>query len=311
MAVYAGLDPEAPPLAYLDGVSLGADEALVIAAIWGLEDVPDRPTRLLHVQAEGVSYLDYPSNITSLAVLAGPTGQRVYALTKQNDIVQVFPRLGEAVRAGRQGGGRLLRLHSDGETLFAFGMNGQVLRLTADGEPGLFDEGLYHAERSPHALQLRDMAGSGAWGHVVIDAMGRVFERSAAAWKVVDLPVGVALEQVIAAARPGHFWICGDRGLLFGYGEDEMTLIETGVTTGFWGMAVFGGQVWLATFDGLYGLDLATGNFAPLDLGIDLAPICFRLDASAKGLLSVGPRDICMFDGDRWRRVRVPSNDRS
>ena len=300
MVPFRPLLPSDPPLAFLDCAPLGPAEAVVIAAVWGMEDTHDRPTRLLHVTKDTVCYVDVPNNIISVC----RTGKQVLALAKSGFVYSILPSLGGKVRIGRIDGGTFLRLRDCGGVQFACGMNGQVVRRDMDTW-GIFDDGLYSTERTVMSAQIRDIAGTPEKRLVAVGAFGDVFEFQGS-WVRKEVSTNSHFEQILCDHE--NFWIAGQNGTLVLNAEDEWRVLDSGTSSWFWGMATFKDTIYLSSLDGLWTLDRESGTVAALDHGLDLPLTTYRLQSSESDLWSIGPDDIARFDGDRWHRISIPSN---
>ncbi|SDE48082.1 hypothetical protein SAMN05421538_10727 [Paracoccus isoporae] len=302
MPAYAPLTENEPPLAYLDCQPLGPGEAIIIAAIWGLEDSHDRPTRLLHVKDETVRFADIPENLISLCL----AGDQVIALAKSGVAMPVFPDVGTPVPVGRPGGGTFLRLRNLGGVPYACGMNGQISRAGPEGWVP-FDDGVYSDSRDVFSTQLRDIAGLDGKRLVTVGFSGAAFDYRDM-WRPMDIPTNATLEQVIRD-KAGRFWIAGQNGTLILDENGEMAFLDSGTSSSFWGLAQFRDEIYLSAFDGLFRWDDDSASALRLDHGLGNDITCYRLQASESELWSVGQDDILRYDGDEWHRVHIPSND--
>jgi hypothetical protein len=303
MPGYRPLREEDPPLAFLDCVPIGAAEAIVIGAIWGLEDTHDRPTRLLHVADDRVGYADVDANIVSLC----RSGEGALALSKSGIAVPVLPEIGEPEPVARPRGGTMLQIRDWNGVQFACGMNGQVYRRKG-GVWSPFDDGLYSAERSVYSEQLRDIGGVPGRRLVTVGTFGSVHEHDGG-WRRREVPTNANLEQV-GADPEGRLWIAGARGTLVrSDGAASWDVLDSGTDASFWGMSTFRGELFLSSLEGLWAVDRETGLVAPVDPGFGWPFTTYRLRASETDLWSIGPDDIARFDGTGWRRIAVPSNE--
>lgn len=314
MMPYRPLTDDDPPLAYLDGVALGGGRALVIAAVWGLEDEPDRPTRLLLVGGPAIEYLDINENIIALARLQQPDGWSVWALSKLSTVRRVFPDLGSPIAIGRPNGGRFVTLHSDKGTLFAAGMFGQIASVSPPGEWHPADDGAYRFNSGPGYRMLRGLAtatdgtmlAAGLYGDCLVRVPG-------SAWSDVPVETNVSFERAVFVPTVGQFFVCGDNGTLARFdgsgGGAEWSWIDTATNENFWGSTVFGATLVLSTMNGLFGVRPETGEVTQMQITTDLVAGTYKTDALGGTLWSFGPMDIASFDGNTWTRIAVPGTD--
>ncbi|MFZ1470721.1 MAG: hypothetical protein WAT09_17360 [Paracoccaceae bacterium] len=303
---YRDMTEDDPPLAYLDGIALDDGGAVIIAAIWGFEDSIDRPTRLLHISADGkVRCLDVEHNIISLASPMAPATAQVYGLTKTNQILKVFPEQGEPVPIGRDRGGRFSRLRGVDNGLVVVGLNGQVSRIKASSAAP-FDEGAFASTRQLFFRHLRDVGGHPASRMIAVGLAGCILQRRRDRWEEVDAGTNADLEQIVHGQEADSFWIAGNGGTLIHVVRDEWRFVDAGTEVNFWGMTWLGGKIILSAMEGLFCLDPETEEVTPQDVKTDRPVSFYRVDANSGRLWSIGPQDIVLFDGESWQRIHVP-----
>lgn len=303
MQGYRQLSETDPPVAFLDCVPLGAAEAIVIAALWGLEDTEERPTRLLHIRGERVEYVDVPANLVSVCrAYDGAMG-----LSKSGLVFPIWPEVGAPLQVARLRGGTMLQLRDWGDMQFACGMNGQVYA-SRNGSWSAFDAGLYSDRRSVDSEQLRDIGGLPGTRLLTIGTHGSVHEYHGR-WLRRDLPTSANLEQ-LCLDSDGQVWIAGANGLLIRSGDVETwDILESGTEQSFWGISAFGGELFVSSLEQLWRVDRTAGQVTSVDADTVWPLTTYRLRASETDLWSIGPDDVARFDGQRWHRISIPSND--
>src|SRR5579859_874193 len=278
-----------PAFEFLDGVGLGANRALVIAAELGLKDSADRPTALLTIDGEQWAALEVPGNVVSVARAPASTNQ-IVALAKDGRAFAVDLALGifrEEIVTGTYYG-ELIRLHAVADRVWACGMRGQVYSRSSDGVWSAAGAGLFQDRPTRDPIQLTDIAGSLVNGLYCVGCFGVMARYEARAWHRTNTPTDRSLEQAISVAS-GEVYACGDRGILLRGRDNYWELIDTALEEGFWGMAWFRTKLYLATLTGLSSYDREAG-LMPVATGLTPKPTTYRLDADANSLWSFGSR---------------------
>ncbi|MQB41786.1 hypothetical protein [Rhizobium sp. ICMP 5592] len=210
------------------------------------------------------------------------------------------------------GWGCMGRIVQIGTRLHACGNGGQVYRRLDSDTWEHIDAGLLQDEADKEDLTLKAIAGVseneiyvGGWRKNVND--GVLFCWDGRRWISVtrDIP---AISN-IHVEHAGSVWACGRQGtLLHGNHIDGFRkLLEPDRARTYVSVAVYDGQVFLATEIGLYIYD--GGSVRRIQTGLVPDYRDGHILQVADGLLwSIGYADIVHFDGANWGRVPFPGN---
>jgi hypothetical protein len=198
--------------------------------------------------------------------------------------------------------GRLLRIRAIGKSLVACGMTGQLLARQR-GTWNRIDAGLLGTAE----LDFEDIDGSSLTDLYAVGIHGVIYHFDGKRWHDLQSPTNQSLSNVRCVSKD-EVYICGNSGtLLRGNSRRGWRVLADGeIDDHLWGMAVFKGEIYVASTGGIHafdGSDLRAVDFGELDL-----TSFNRLDASSTSLWSFGTQQIAWFDGDRWREVICPAN---
>jgi len=300
---------EDDPVAFLDGHPLPSGGVCVLSALWGLDDVDDRPTRLLVIGRSESFSIDVPANLVDVTAFVTQGVELVVGLSRLDEAFVIdlstrkFTR--EAIyQRGHSHPEGLIGLHCIGETVLAFGMFGQVYVRPQSGRWEPMGQGLYDPTPSVRSPMINAMVGSSFEELYCVGALGLISRYDGRHWDSIDSPTNVSLNQA-ALTEQGQVFACGDLGVLVRGSGDRWEAIDTGVAGGFWGIAAFLHRVFLSTLDGLWVFEDALGT-TPIDMGLGPEITTYRLAADAKFLWSFGLGDVLRFDGQQWARHLPP-----
>lgn len=296
----------------LDGVALPNNEAMLISAIVGLDDDPDRPTRLVHIGSTKVDYADVPENIVALSLEKIQTtsgGSSLLALAKSGNVYPVNSQIETPERIGRRDGGTFIALNVEGDEVYAVGMNGQISRRAAENWIN-FDDGVYTEERSVFSPQLRDIAGSTKNRILTVGMFGEIFEFQKESWRKLDLFTNVNFERVIKGENYDEFWVLGDRGTIVHNTGAEWRFLPTYMDDNIWGAVVIEDALLVSTLDGVFSVDRETGVWSLLETDLQSqSSSYYRLSSGFGCVWSFGPKDVFRLKDGRWDRQLIPCNE--
>ncbi|HEX5244275.1 MAG TPA: hypothetical protein VFW23_13515, partial [Tepidisphaeraceae bacterium] len=114
-------------------------------------------------------------------------------------------------------------------------------------------------------------------------------------------PTNLILTRVVCGGD-GNVYACGQVGTLIRGRKAKWELIQHGATENdFWGLAWFGGSLYVATSKALYRLE---GNaLTRVPIGPDIPGSYYHLKSAYGELWSIGPKDVMLFDGKNWTRI--------
>lgn len=296
------------PLAFLDGHPLPSGGLCIIAALWGLDDEDERPTKLVILRHGKPFMVDIPANVIDVTAIVEGGVEKIVALARTHEVFVVrvddASVVREPIRLQRPEFGGLTGLHTVDSNVLAYGMFGQVYMRHGPANWGPFCDGLYTPVASVDSPMITAMAGTSFDTLHAVGASGLLARCDGHRWSRIDTPTNVNLNQVTMTAS-GHVVACGDRGIVVKGSGDQWDAVDTGAEVGFWGIADFRGTLYLSAFEGLCTFDPERGA-APLDLAFDPEITSYRLTADAESLWSIGQGDVLRFDGRQWTRAMTP-----
>lgn len=129
---------------------------------------------------------------------------------------------------------------------------------------------------------------------------GEIWHSSGDRWTQIDSPTGRILSNVCCAPN-GIVYACGRQGILVSGRGDKWETVENVLTTDdLWGIAWYGGKLYLAT---LYSLIMYDGDrLSWVNCGEVTPDSCYHLSASDTHLWSFGAFEVVVYDGQKWKR---------
>lgn len=131
---------------------------------------------------------------------------------------------------------------------------------------------------------------------------GEIWHYNGKKWRQLDSPTNLILFDC-CCAPDGCVYVCGQLGTILKGREDAWEVLDHGgPKVDWWNCCWFQDRLWLACDRGLYTLGTG-GALERVDFGED-EPGTFRHLSTADGvLLSTGPKDSMLFDGNAWTRI--------
>nr|WP_298097921.1 hypothetical protein [uncultured Shinella sp.] len=211
-----------------------------------------------------------------------------------------------------EGWGYLSAIKQIGDRLYACGGGGQVYRRSKMNQWEHIDEGLLRDRAGTHSLTLGVIAGPnedeiyvGGWRSNVDD--GVLLGRDNHGWTAVAHDIPKISD--IHVEHEASIWACGRHGtLLHGNSSDGFKSLLAPVRgRQYLSVALYGGQVFLATNLGLYVY--AGGSVSPVRTGLVPEHRDGHILEVIDGVLwSIGYEDVLRFDGIVWERIAFPGN---
>ncbi|KAB8198840.1 hypothetical protein FKV24_000050 [Lysobacter maris] len=131
---------------------------------------------------------------------------------------------------------------------------------------------------------------------------GEIWRFDGSQWQPARSLTDLALHKVVCAPD-GTVYAAGSEGVVIAGRGNQWRLVEHGVTEeDIWGLAWFGGALYLSTMQMLYRLDRE--RLVAVDFGdCDMPSTCHHLSAADGVLWSIGAQDVMQFDGSEWSRI--------
>lgn len=130
---------------------------------------------------------------------------------------------------------------------------------------------------------------------------GEIWHYDGQRWRQQGSPTNFILTDVCCAAD-GNVYACGRVGMLLTGRNDKWRVVEDSTMKhDIWSLAWFDGQLYAATYRGLYRLERE--RFVEVDFGQDRPKTFYKLTATKEVMWSIGAKDIFAFDGNSWTRI--------
>jgi hypothetical protein len=194
------------------------------------------------------------------------------------------------------------------DTLLATGM-GRFVYINSGGRQWRrMDLEMRVARSSPEVAGLKSIDGSSLDDLFAVGFGGEIWHFDGRSWKQLDSPTNVKLEAVKAVGRDDVF-VAGAAGTVYRGGTKGWGRIANELTSDtFWSASVFESRLYLATSEGqIYSTK--DNELVTVSLGLERRPSTRWLSVCDGSLLSVGIRDVLLFDGLVWRRIATPQDD--
>jgi hypothetical protein len=192
-----------------------------------------------------------------------------------------------------------------GERLFAVGMSRMVyVRDPMARAWSRADDGIRISRLSPEIDGLKSIDGNARQDLVAVALRGGIWVQTEGRWRGVDSPTNVKLESV--RWIDDVLYVAGGAGLLLRGRPDALKAVHHhGPQETFWSIESYHGELYLATRSGsiwkLVGDDLHR-----IDLPGRARATTGWLHANDDMLLSVGERDLLVYNGIEWQRLEPP-----
>lgn len=177
---------------------------------------------------------------------------------------------------------------------YAVGFEGMVFRLDGPNRWARIDEGL------PESFDIEALDGFTDDELYAVGFGGQAWARVNQVWEPLDVGVNTVLTSVHCSEH-GDVHAAGHRGVLIRGRGAMWEVLPQDMKKDIWGLAWFGGQLYVSTLSGLYRL--VDDLLEPVDFGADPPKTTYRLSAANGVLWSIGAKDLMAFDGVRWSRI--------
>lgn len=180
------------------------------------------------------------------------------------------------------------------------GMDRQVYRRAKKGWEAL-DEGLPMGGEG-EAVGLRAIDGFSANELYAVGIDGEIWHFDGRRWRNCPSPTGLILHGV-HCADDGFVYACGQLGMILKGKGDEWTILEhASEIEDLWDITSFKGVVYAMSSRVLYAV--GRRNLVPVEYGEVATPFSFyRFACSESLLVTIGPKDVMIFDGEAWGRI--------
>jgi hypothetical protein len=192
----------------------------------------------------------------------------------------------------------LLHLQPVGQHLYTCGMGRMFYRRVAKDSWARMDQAI----RTDDVVGLKALDGYSEREIYSVGFLGEIWLYDGNSWHSVASPTNIKLESVLCS-KDGCVYAVGGRGTILRGSGLKWGVIENDLSDEtLWKVCEFKGSVYFSGRDGVYRLsrDLELLNVSPPN-----STTCF-ISASDSRLWSVGPNDICTYDGKRWQKVHPP-----
>lgn len=130
---------------------------------------------------------------------------------------------------------------------------------------------------------------------------GEIWSFDGLIWRQLDSPVNTILNDV-CCAPDGQVYICGRQGvLLVGHQDTWKAVDHAFYDEDFWSITLYRNTIFLASLKNIYYLN--NNELLPVKFGDDFPKTCYHLCAENDRLLSIGEKDVMIFDGYIWSRI--------
>lgn len=195
--------------------------------------------------------------------------------------------------------GLLRKVRNIGQRAYAVGMNRQVYRRDGEGLWVCLDQAIRPAPSEVKGFETVDGFAENDLYAAGWD--GEIWHYDGVGWHPCASPTNLVLTSLLCAAD-GQVYLAGQRGLLLKGRQNSWQIIEQeAMRDDIWDLAWFEGQLYVATYRGLYSL--VNEQLVPVDFGDERPTSFYHLSAADGVLWSFGAKDIMAFDGSRWQRI--------
>lgn len=191
--------------------------------------------------------------------------------------------------------------------VYAIGMSRMVYRREPNSLAWTrIDDGMRLPTGTDQVAGLKALDGDGAGALLAAGLFGELWRYDGRRWRQLDSPTNMKLEAV-RWVLPELVFVAGARGLLLCGPPEAPRVVEPSSTQDtFWSMQWFQNRLYLATGKGTLHV-LVDGELVQLDPFPGSPITTGSLHVGAGLLMSVGSRDVLLFDGRDWRRLSPPA----
>jgi hypothetical protein len=188
----------------------------------------------------------------------------------------------------------------DGQ-LFTAGMDRQVYRRDGHNQWTLLTDPTMWPQKG-NAPGFEAIHGFDANNVYAVGWEGGIWHYDGQHWVQIDSPTSNILTDVWCA-DDGNVYACGRAGLLLRRGRSGQWQIldQHSCNDDLWSVRWFKGRLYLSGIRGVY--ELVDDQMVPVDFGDDWSQTTYHLSSCEDALVSIGAKDVFIFDGIRWTRV--------
>lgn len=231
----------------------------------------------------------------TLVLATGPSGRVVV-----RDSTGIHEEVIDPSSDGPRLHGAIRDLRVIGEAAYACGMSRQVYRRERAGRWARRDAGVLQAPSTEDVRGFNSIHGVNESNIHAVGFGGEIWHLQGLEWRQVHSPTNVILNRVLAISEDLVFAV-GQAGVLIRRVGATWELIEhDGTDEQFWDLEWFQGQLYIATHNEIFRLNLEDG-LESIDIDVDGEPSCGSLHSRDGILFSVGAKHLCWSeDGMSW-----------
>lgn len=155
------------------------------------------------------------------------------------------------------------------------------------------------------AVGFEDIDGFSEQEIYTVGLKGEIWLFNGSLWRKIDSPTNLNLSSVCCNTQDGFVYATGDTGAILRGRHDSWNHIQTDIQSSFTSIAWAFDSIYLSeNGNGLY--KLTNGFLSKVDFGMDQPVSTYHLHSNDGVLLSVGERDVMLFDGTHWTRLQDP-----
>jgi len=246
--------------------------------------------------------------VVSHGVYDLPDGRTVVSAAIEG-VVQVADKNGfrwEVVDSTEEGPNDLRRIRGMrriGNGIYVIGMSRMVYRRPIDEAIWRScDEGVRVSRSSKEVAGFSSIGGESEKDIYAVGMRGEIWRFDGETWGKSDSGTNIGLYD-IQVENKEKVYVCGDGGILLEGSRSRWRRIHNDATTDcFWSMAFLNQQLFLATDQGSI-FTVKNDEVVPVSLSIGHDISTYSLHSADNVLLSVGSRDIVIFDGKKWQEL--------
>jgi hypothetical protein len=293
---------------FVDGVAIDDGNARIFIG-GAFADVGTNASRMILLTKDD-KWMTHDVRTRVVAVHACPSPFELYGLGRDGlvSIATAMDVQWERIATSGTGTGKLgylkhiRRIAGD---LYVCGHRHQVYKRIGN-DWRLISREILRSDQPAVGYNLNAMDGIAPDNIYAVGDRGLVFHYDGQTWKDIDSPTNVSLEQILYISEH-EMYVCGAQGtVMTGSGGTWRIIDHDSFTANIWGMAYFGGSIFLATPNNIFEWNGTDMLDATPDVGFD--GHFNRLSASETHLWAIGINDIACFDGGSWSRVIYPGN---
>jgi hypothetical protein len=301
----------ADTVSFTKGFVYRKDRLYLVAVSDELDEKDIYHAIMLRYKDQGWAHWTVEDRIVGLCVFDGPAGVTVLAMGIDGRI-QIGDNTGfrwEVVDTGDEAPSilrHLTAIRTIGRHVYVAGMARQVYRRPLAGGPWeRADRGALVPRKSAEIAGFKSIDGLVEDDLYAAGFHGQIWHFNGARWTSLDSPTNILLAAV-KCMTPDLVYIGGGKGTVLKGNKDSWEVVPNEVTQEtFWAVENYKGTLYLATTAGTL-FKLEQGSVVPVETGLDKEITTNWLHANDGVLMSVGARDLLVFDGSAWTEIPHP-----